>query len=95
MISFFKPIKNSHSIFTNSDFRALKKLSPDKSIYVTKLDKGCGVVILNRGDYEQKVYSVINDPDKFEEIHLDEKKLLIKLEDKLNNTLRSLKTKAI
>ena len=89
----FQPFKSFHSIFTNSDFRTLKKLSQDKSIYVTKPDKGCGVVILNRGDYEQKVYSVINDPDKFEEIHLDEKKLLIKLEDKLNNTLRSLKTK--
>ena len=89
----FKPSKSYHSIFTNSDFRTLKKLSQDKSIYVTKPDKGCGVVILNRRDYEQKVYSVINDPDKFEEIHVDEKKLLIKLEDKLNNTLRSLKTK--
>ena len=42
---------------------------------------------------KQKVYSVINDPDKFEEIRVDEKKLLIKLEDKLHNTLRSPKIK--
>ena len=63
--------------------------------YITKPDKGCGVVILNRADYEQRVYDVINDPDKFEEIHIDEKKLLIKLEDKLNNALRSQKLKAI
>ena len=30
---------------------------------------------------------------KFEEIHAEEEKLLINLEDKLNNALRSLKTK--
>ena len=48
-------------------------MSEDKSIYVTKSDKSCGVVILNSGDYEQKVYSVINDTDKLEEIHIDEK----------------------
>ena len=68
-------------------------MSEDKTIYVFKPDKGCGVVILNRGDYKQKVYDVINDADKFEEIYIDEKKLLIKLEDKLNNALRYLKTK--
>ena len=89
LLSLVKAFK--HSIFTKSDFITLKKLSEDKTIYVTKPDKGCGVVILNSADYEQKVYDVINDSDKFEEIHIDEKKLLIKLEDKLNNALRSLK----
>ena len=69
----FKHSKTPHSIFTNSDFRTLKKLSEDETIYVTKPEKGCGVVILNRGDYEQKVYNVINDPDKFEEIDIDGK----------------------
>ena len=63
-----------HSISTNSDFRTLKTLSQDKSIYDTKPDKVYGVVILNRSDYDQKVYSVINDSDKFEEIHVDKKK---------------------
>ena len=41
--------------------------------YIHNPDKGCGVVILNRGDYEQKVYDVINDADTFEEIHIDKK----------------------
>ena len=70
-----KHSKNHHSIFTNLDFRTLKKLSHDKSIYVTKPDKCCGAVILNREDYEQKVYSVSNYPDKFEGIHANEKKV--------------------
>ena len=52
------PSKNQHSIFTKSDFITLKKLSEDKTIHVTKPDKGCGVVILYRADYEQKVYDV-------------------------------------
>ena len=73
------------SIFTKSDFIILKKLSKDKNIYITKPDKGCGVVLLNRADYHQKVYDIINDHDKFEEVHIEERKLLIKLEDKLNN----------
>ena len=65
----------------------------NKNNYIRKPDKGCGVVLLKKADYNKKVYGIINDSEKFEEIHLEEKKLLIKLEDKLNSAFRSLKTK--
>ena len=60
-------------------------MSKDENIYITKPDKVCGVVLLNKADYHQTVYDIINDQTKFEEIHIEERKILIKLEDNLNN----------
>ena len=81
------------SLFINSDFTILKKLSKDGNICIIKPDKGCSVLLLNKANYHQKAYDIINDRDKFEEIHGEERKLLIKLKDKQNNALRSLKAK--
>ena len=44
-------------------------------------------------NYVAKVHEIITDQTKFTKTQIDEKKLVIKLEDKLNNTLRSLKSK--
>ena len=65
----------------------------DRNIYITKPDKGCVVVLLNKSDYNKKVYDIINNAENFEEIHIERKKLLIQLKDKLNSALRSLKAK--
>ena len=88
-----KPIIYLFFTLTISDFTILKRLSRYRNIYTTKKYKGCGVVLLNKTDYHQKVMDIINDSDKFEEIHVEEKKRLIKLEDKLYNALISLKAK--
>ena len=72
----FKPMNDFFSIFTKSDLSILKRLSSDKNLYITKPDKGCGVVLLNTVDYEQKVYDIINDSEKIEEIHAEEKNYL-------------------
>ena len=40
-----------------------------------------------------KKFDIINDSENIEEIYAEEKKLLIKWQYKLNNALRSLKTK--
>ena len=74
-------MNNLVSIFTKFDFTILKSLSMDRNIYITKPDKRCDVVLLNKADYNKKVYDIINDAEKFEEIHIEEKKLIIKLED--------------
>ena len=68
-----KPMNDLFSIFTKSDFSILKSLSRDKNLYITKPDEGCGVVLLNREDYQQKVYNIINNSEKFEEIYEQEK----------------------
>ena len=44
----FKAYKNRCPIFTKHEYAILKELSYDTSIYVTKPDKGYGIVILNK-----------------------------------------------
>ena len=36
-------------------------------------DKGCGVVLLNKADCNEKIYDIINNSKKFEEIHTEDK----------------------
>ena len=74
-----------------SNLKHIKRQLVDGHIFTGGINKL--LQICSCGDYEQKVHGVINDPDKLEETHEDEEKLQIKLEDKLDNTLRSLKTK--
>ena len=44
---------------------ALKRLSKNKDIIITKPDKGSGVVIMNRSDYISKMQEIISDETKF------------------------------
>ena len=72
---------------------ALKSLSRDKSIVITRPDKGNGVVLLDKQDYISKVNSVLQDTSKFEKIVETEEneplKVVFRLEDKINRFLRS------
>ena len=70
----------------------LKSLREDKNIIITKPDKGRGVVILNRNDYHNKLQTILDDRSKFKEINTDAPTHLLKMEDKLNRLLRSIKT---
>ena len=87
-----KSYKNSCPIFNKDHFNALRNLSRNKNIYITKPDKGQGVVLLNRNSYIQKVLDIIDDIANFIKIDTDEKVLCIKLEDKVNNQLSKLKS---
>ena len=40
----------------------LHNLSKDKTIYITRPDKSCGVIIMNRIDYINKMNTIINGP---------------------------------
>ena len=48
--------------------KEFKQLKNDKSIIITKPDKGSGVVILNSQDYINKMDNIINDRTKFKHI---------------------------
>ena len=50
---------------TKKMIAALKTLSTDPSIVILKPDKGNGVVILNKADFESKMNSIIQDCTKF------------------------------
>ena len=89
----FNSKSNLCPVFAKSDFKILKNIASDPTIHITKPDKGCGVVIMNKENYVSKVYDIINDQTKFNKSHVEEKKLITKLEDKLNNALRTLRTK--
>jgi len=49
----------------------LKNLKQDKSIIVTRPDKGRGVVLMNKNDYLSKMYEIINDSSKFKPLSDD------------------------
>ena len=88
----FKPHENRCSVFSKKQFSILKEVSHDKSIYIRKPDKGNGIVFLNKQDYIAKVNRILSDRTKFQVIeNVEEQKLIIKLEDKLNHILRNYK----
>ena len=75
---------------------ALKALRSDKSIIITRPDKGRGTVILDKDEYISKVETILSDTTKFKCITDDPFKYITKLEDKLARLLRKyLKLKLI
>ena len=87
----FKPYKIFSSIFSRKDIAVLKMFSCNKSIIVSKPDKGKGVVITNRTDYINSMNNIISDSSKFSEINESIEKFTIRIEDKINNFIRKMK----
>ncbi|CAF4907511.1 unnamed protein product [Rotaria sp. Silwood1] len=52
-------------------FSTLRSLAKNKSIIITRPDKGCGVVIMNRADYVQKMNAILDDRSAFTLINHD------------------------
>jgi hypothetical protein len=52
-------------------FGILRSLAKNKSIIITRPDKGRGVVIMNRSDYVQKMNTILDDRSTFTPIHYD------------------------
>ena len=92
----FKPSKVFSPIITKSDISCLKNLGQDKNIIVCSPDKGRGVVIVNRTDYLNKMSTLLNDATKFRKLVNDDPFLLsVRLEDRINNFLNSLKNSSV
>jgi len=68
--------------------KILHKLKKNKDIVITKPDKGSGVVVLNREEYNKGIYEVILDKRKFKKL---EKDLTLQREGQLQRFLRKLK----
>ena len=67
-------------------------LANDHSIIICKPDKGRGVVILDKNDYHNKMYDILNDTSKFQEIkNIEHLLYTLRAEDKINSKIRSLK----
>ena len=58
------------SIFSDDEFKIIERLQKDNNIYLIKPDKGNGVVIINRMDYNSRMLNILDDNTKFERINL-------------------------
>ena len=56
---------------SKDEFLAFQRLKKRDDIVFCKLDKGNGVVILNKSDYNQKIQALINDISKFKQLKED------------------------
>ena len=52
-------------VFSSDEFKVLKNLKNDNSIFIIKPDKRNGVVIINRDDYWSKMESILSDTNHF------------------------------
>ena len=88
---FIELSRDAKDNLTDQEHRALEELAKDKSIIISKADKGNAVVIQNKEDYIKKVQEILDDDEKFEKLKENE---TIKRETRLQNYLRQLaKTK--
>ena len=83
------------SFYSKEKLNSLKSLKQDNSIIIAKPDKGRGVVILDKTDYIDKIQIILDDTSKFLKLDIDPFPYILKLEDKLNRLLRTLKDKVI
>ena len=68
--------------------KTIKTLSKDKTIYITRADKGRAVVILDRSDYINKMEFILNESKTFKQLNEDP---TIPRENKLQKKLLELK----
>ena len=82
--------KKTTDNLTDEEHKALRDLASDKSIVVSKAEKGNAVVIQNLTTYHHKIASILNKDNKFMLLENDHTK---SREKKLQYYLRTLKNK--
>ncbi|XP_042893334.1 uncharacterized protein LOC122267343 [Penaeus japonicus] len=83
--------RGSNSETNDHQLNLLKKLREDNDLIITKPDKGRGIVLLNRTEYDSKVKAILDDRTKFKLLKTNIASHILKLEDKLNRFLRNIK----
>ena len=73
----------------------LNKLKKDPNIIITKFDKGKGVAILDKQEYDAKILDYLNGSGNFVKIAGDELKLLILEEERITRVLKNGKEKGV
>ena len=84
----FRPHFNS---LQQNLLKILKALKADANIVILKADKGNAIVILDRENYQQKMYNILHDSSKFKVVTEDLFNVIIRKEDKVNRILTKLK----
>jgi len=89
---FIEVSKNAIDNLSDIEHQALEKLSKDKTIIITKADKGNAVVIQNKSDYIIKIQQLLQTDGKFKMLKEDE---TVSRESSLQRTLRRLSNHAL
>ena len=88
----FSPSKVFSPIFSREDVSLLRRFASDKSLVITRPDKGRGVVILDRPSYVEKMETIVSDHSKFSIVTDPILKTIRQVEDKINRLLTKLKS---
>ena len=88
----FNPSRVFSPIFSRGDVTLLRNFAADKSLVITKPDKGNGVVILDRSLYKEKMETILSDRSKFTIVSDPILKTIRQVEDKINRLLTKLKS---
>ena len=78
-------------LFSKEDIKLLQNLKNDNKIVIVKPDKGNGIVILDRNDYNKKMNDILQDNTKFQRLNDDPVKLTLQRENQLKKLLATLK----
>ena len=80
------PMDHSDFLLHMEHFQALKSLRANNDIFITKPDKGSGVVIWNKKDYTKKMEVILHGKEKFAKLgDVETQDKTAKLEQKLKN----------
>ena len=63
--------RDKNSTLSREEVLAYKGLQLNRNIIISKPDKGNGIVIMDRVDYINKLYTIVNDPNKFIQLESD------------------------
>ena len=74
---------------SNIDIKAKENFASNPDIIICKPDKGRGLVILDKSTYIELITSIVSDATKFSVVDVQIDKYTRKIEDKLNNFLKS------
>ena len=78
-------------LFSKEDIKLLDNLKNDNNIVIVKPDKGNGIVILDRNDYNKKMNDILQDNTKLQRLNDDPVKLMLQRENQLKKLLATLK----
>jgi hypothetical protein len=87
----YRSYSRPNFILSKGEIKTLDDLKDGESISIVKPDKGNGVVILDKNDYNSKMEDILQDTTKFERSMDDPVKLTLQRENRLKRLLTTLK----
>ena len=85
----FRSYSRPNALYSQEELNILKDLRNDSKIVIMKPDKGNGVVILDKHDYNKKMDEILSDTSKFELLNDDAIKITLKRENQVKAQPRS------